>query len=83
MLLDNRAKVNLEGGPYENAFQAAAKNGNKGIVKLLLAYDANIDMIIRGKKYIALQEVARRGLKGMVELLINKGANVGSRQRNG
>jgi uncharacterized protein len=82
-LLDNRAEVNLKGGLYRNAFQAAAEKGDRGIVELLLAHGANIDAMIRGEKYIALQEVARRGLEEMVELLINKGASIGSRQRNG
>ncbi|KAH1396970.1 hypothetical protein KXX51_007879, partial [Aspergillus fumigatus] len=97
MLLDNGADVNLEGGPNGNAFQAAVENSDQDIVELLLAHGANINMMIGGEKYTALQEVARRGLEpmtalhqaakegqaGVVALLLRKGANPNIRDQRG
>jgi ankyrin repeat protein len=57
LLLDRGADVNIQGGPFGNALQAAAYYGSQEIVKLLL--DRGADVNIQGGAYgNALQAAA-------------------------
>jgi ankyrin repeat protein len=40
LLLDKGAEVNVQGGVYGNALQAASQGGHKAVVKLLVAWGA-------------------------------------------
>jgi ankyrin repeat protein len=75
LLLDRGADVNIQGGEYGNALQAAAYHGSPEIVKLLL--DRGADVNIQGGEYgNALQAAAFEGSPKIMKLLLDRGANV-------
>ena len=75
LLLDKGANVDIQGGEYGSALQAAAKGGNVEVVRLLLDKGANVD--IQGREYgSALEAAVWGGNVEVVRLLLDKGANV-------
>jgi len=65
------------------ALQRAAIGGHKGIVELLLANGARIDVQRGWPSRTPLQWAAQKGHRQIVELLINKGANVNAKNEEG
>jgi ankyrin repeat protein len=73
LLLDAGADVNLQGGNYGTALQAASAGGHSRSVRLLL--DAGADVNLMGGKYgSALQAAQQNGHDGIVDLLLSAGA---------
>ena len=71
-LIARHADVNLRGGVYGNALQAASFGGHKEIVELLLERGAEVNM--QGGEYgSALQAASYGGHKEIVELLLERG----------
>jgi ankyrin repeat domain-containing protein 50 len=67
--------VNVQGGIYGNALQAASVRGHETIVELLLNNGADINA--QGGVYgNALQAASVRGHETIVELLLNNGADI-------
>ncbi|KAF2629421.1 hypothetical protein BU25DRAFT_389615 [Macroventuria anomochaeta] len=82
LLLDNNADVNVQGGRYGNALQAASAGGHEQIVKMLLDKGANMlldndaDVNAQGGEYgNALQAASLEGHKEIVKVLLKKGAD--------
>ena len=74
-LLKNGADVNVQGGEYCNALQAASFRGHEVVVKLLIEKGADVNA--QGGEYCnALQAACSGGHEVIVKLLIEKGANV-------
>jgi hypothetical protein len=74
LLLGKGADVNVQGGRYGNALQAASYKGHSAIVELLLGKGADVNA--HGGYYgNALQAASERGLSTIVELLVGKGAS--------
>jgi ankyrin repeat protein len=69
LLLEKGADVNAQGGNYGNALQAAASNGNEGIVRLFLEKGTEI-------KHTHLQFAVENGKKEAVQLLLEKEAEI-------
>ncbi|KAF7354365.1 Ankyrin repeat protein [Mycena venus] len=67
-----RADVNVQGGQYSTALQAASVGGHKEVVQLLIEHGANVN--VQGVH--ALQAASTGGHKGIVQLLIEHGADV-------
>ena len=67
------AEVNVQGGEYGNALQAASRNGHKMVVQLLLEKDAEVN-VQRGPYGNALQAASTNGHDVVVRLLLDKGA---------
>jgi hypothetical protein len=68
ILLENGADVNMEGGYYGNALQAASAKGGKAIVQLLLEKGADIN--VQGGRYGSAALAARYwGYEKVVQLL--------------
>jgi ankyrin repeat protein len=81
MLLDRGADVNIQGGNFGNALQAAVsgriiQNGHERVIQILL--DHGIDANARsGKNHgSALQEAAAYGNEKIVQILLDHGADV-------
>src|ERR1700761_1079229 len=75
LLLDEGADVNIQGGHFGCALQAASNSGHVEIVKLLL--DRRADVNIQGGRYgSALQAASNSGLIEIVKLLLDRGADV-------
>jgi ankyrin repeat protein len=73
LLLDRNAEVNLGGGEYGNALQAAAFHNNFKLVEMLLERGARINE--QGGLYgCALQAAAAAGSEEIFHLLLKKGA---------
>jgi ankyrin repeat protein len=73
--LSKGADVNIQGGHYGTALQAASAGGYKDIVKILLEKEADIN--IQGGDYgTTLQAASAKGHKDIVEILLEKGADV-------
>lgn len=67
--------VNMRGGEYWTALQAASAGGHKAIVHLLL--DKGADVNAQGGYYgTALHVAAAEGHKGIAQLFLDRGANV-------
>ncbi|KAL8651154.1 MAG: hypothetical protein Q9210_003422 [Variospora velana] len=66
--------VNLVGGPYQSALQAATFHGDEKIVRMLLAKGAEVNM--RGGSFETALQASFRGHEAIVELLLLSGANV-------
>jgi ankyrin repeat protein len=74
MLLDEDADVNVQGGHYGNALQAASLSGHEQVIKMLLDKDADVNA--QGGHYgNALQAASYRGYKQVVKMLLNAGAH--------
>ena len=75
LLLNHKADVNAQGGPYGNALQAASSNGHDQIVQLLLSHQADVNA--QGGPYgSALQAASFHGYNQIVQLLLNHKADV-------
>ncbi|KAJ9634654.1 hypothetical protein H2199_008939 [Coniosporium tulheliwenetii] len=75
LLLGNGADVNVQGGHFGNALQAASYYGYREVVELLLSKGADVNA--QGGYYgNALQAASFNGNKEVVELLLSKGADV-------
>ncbi|KAL5400604.1 hypothetical protein PMIN03_012241 [Paraphaeosphaeria minitans] len=76
VLIDKGAKINEQGGKYNNALQAASEGGHEAIVKLLLEKGAAVNA--QGGYYGNALQVALAGThEPTVRILLEKGANVG------
>jgi ankyrin repeat protein len=58
LLLKNGAEVNLQGGFFQNALQAASDGGHKAIVQMLLENGAEMDLQGRHAFPVAYSAVA-------------------------
>ena len=74
LLLANGADVNLTGGCYGCAIQAASAKGHENIVKLLLAKDADVNLT-GGYYGCALQAASAEDHENIEQLLLAKGAD--------
>ena len=75
LLLEEGADVNVEGGRYGNALQAASVKGHKEVVRLLIDNSANVNA--QGGQYgHALQAASASGYEKVVGLLLDNGADV-------
>jgi ankyrin repeat protein len=73
MLLDKGADVNVQGGFYGNALQAASYGGHEQVVKMLLDRDADVNA--QGGEYSnALYAASFRGHEQVVKMLLDAGA---------
>ncbi|KAJ7179719.1 ankyrin repeat-containing domain protein [Mycena filopes] len=73
--ITHRMNGNVEGGEYGSALQAAAWNGNKEVVQLLIDHGADVNA--EGGEYgNAVQAAALHGHKEVVQLLIDHRADV-------
>ncbi|GAB1317179.1 NACHT domain-containing protein [Madurella fahalii] len=78
MLLEKGADVNIQGGHYGNALQAASFKGYNKIVQILL--DKGADVNIQGGAYgNALQAASFGGHDKIVRILLDKDADVNIR----
>ncbi|KAH7069938.1 hypothetical protein BKA63DRAFT_569533 [Paraphoma chrysanthemicola] len=75
LLLDNGAEVNVQGGFYGNALQAASDRGYEQIVQILLNNDAKVNAQ-GGYHGNALQAASARGNEQIVQILLNNDAEV-------
>jgi hypothetical protein len=75
LLLDRGDDVNVQGGSYGNALQAASEGGYEQVVKMLL--DKGADVNAQGGPYgNALQAASKRGHEQVVKRLLDEGADV-------
>ena len=73
--------MNVQGGDFGNALQAASFKVSKKIVKLLLERGANLNA--QGGKYgNALQTASAGHKEAVVKLLLEKGADVNVLEKN-
>ena len=77
LLLDKGANVNIQGGEYGSALQAAATSWRDSVEVVWLLLDKGASVNIQGGTYgNALQAAAWRGNVELVRLLLDKGAGV-------
>jgi hypothetical protein len=75
LLLEAGADVNVQGGRYGNALQAASSGGYEQVVKTLL--DQGADVNAQGGEYgNALQAASERGHEQVVKTLLDQGTDV-------
>ncbi|KAH8825522.1 ankyrin repeat-containing domain protein [Flagelloscypha sp. PMI_526] len=75
LLIENGADVNMRGGRYGSALQAAASRGDLNVVRFLVEKGADVNM--QGGEYgSALQAAAQRGDLSIIRFLVEKGADV-------
>jgi ankyrin repeat protein len=75
LLLDAGAEVNMQGGHYGNALQAASVGGHEQVVKMLL--NAGAEVNAQGGHYgDALQAASAGGHEQVVKTLLSAGAEV-------
>jgi hypothetical protein len=73
--LDKSADINVQGGRYGNALQAASYEGHEKIIQLLLNENASVNA--QGGHFgSALQASSSRGHEKIVQLLLDKDADV-------
>ncbi|KAF7978596.1 hypothetical protein HWV62_45320 [Athelia sp. TMB] len=75
LLLENEADVDVEGGRYGTALQAACAEGHLELAVLLLDKGANVN-VERGRYGTALRAACAKGHLELAALLLDKGANV-------
>jgi hypothetical protein len=76
-ILHQISPLQVQGGRYSNALQAASVGGDELVVKLLLDKGANANA--QGGDYgNALQAASLRGHEAIVRMLFDKGADVGA-----
>ncbi|KAH9876213.1 hypothetical protein J1614_004092, partial [Plenodomus biglobosus] len=75
LLLDRGAEVNVQGGFWGNALQAASYQGHEQIVKMLLDRDAEFNAQ-GGNWGNALQAASYQGHEQIVKMLLDQGAEV-------
>ncbi|KAJ7674252.1 ankyrin repeat-containing domain protein [Mycena rosella] len=76
-LVSNEPDTCAISGPYGSALQAASGMGHEGIVRLLIEYGADINLMTSGGRYHnALQAASAGGYEPIVQLLIEHGANI-------
>ncbi|CAG7957366.1 unnamed protein product [Penicillium nalgiovense] len=75
LLLDKGEDINAQ-GVHGSALQQASAKDHEGIVQLLLAKGADVDMKCKGEPRTALQLASYEGHEGIVKLLLAKGADV-------
>ncbi|KAK7052771.1 ANK-REP-region domain-containing protein [Favolaschia claudopus] len=75
LLLDAGAAVNIVGGTYGTALQAAAYRESEAIVKMLLDAEADLN-IVSGDYGTALQAAAYGNTEPIVKMLLEAGADV-------
>jgi ankyrin repeat protein len=74
-MIENGADVNMQGGLYGSALQAASIMGHENIVQLLLHHGANVNL--QGGFYgSALQAATWVGNESIIKLLLDHRANV-------
>jgi ankyrin repeat protein len=73
-LLDLGAYVNVQGGPYGNALQAACSKGHDNTVQVLLEHGADANAL--GGGWNALQVACFNGHHKIVQVLLEHGADV-------
>ncbi|KAH0171297.1 hypothetical protein KCU67_g2249, partial [Aureobasidium melanogenum] len=78
MLLQNKANVNTQGGPLDNALRAAAHSGHLKIVRILLDHKAVIDLpdAKDAKSFTAIRSAIVKGRRDVVRLLLERGAKL-------
>ncbi|TGJ75468.1 hypothetical protein E0Z10_g10990 [Xylaria hypoxylon] len=75
ILVKEKTGINVQGGFYGTALQAASAEGHKEVVQMLLNKNADVD--IQGGFYeTALQAASVGGHKEVVQMLLNKNAKV-------
>jgi ankyrin repeat protein len=75
LLREKGADVNVPGGEYGNALQAASFQGHEAVVRMLV--DNGADINAQGGKYgNALQAASRQGHKAVVRMLLDNGADI-------
>ncbi|KAF2458453.1 hypothetical protein BDY21DRAFT_220776, partial [Lineolata rhizophorae] len=75
ILLEEKADVDIQGGDYGRALQAASAEDHREVVHILL--DAGADVNAQGGEYgNALQAASFKGHEQIVRLLVDKGADV-------
>ncbi|RMZ92142.1 hypothetical protein DV736_g628, partial [Chaetothyriales sp. CBS 134916] len=75
-----RDLVNVQGGRYGNALQAASEEGHAKVVQMLM--DAGADVNAQGGRYSnALQAASYRGHEKVVQMLMDAGADVNAQGR--
>ena len=68
--------VNAKGGQHGHALCAAAFNGRKEIVKLLISEGCRVNLPANNKDGFALHAAAAEGHLDVVKVLLSKGAHV-------
>ncbi|KAI3149062.1 hypothetical protein DTO046C5_9716 [Penicillium roqueforti] len=77
-LISKEADINVQGGQYGNALQAASVKGHQRIVKLLL--DNGADINAQGGQYgYALHAASEGGHQEIVKLLLDNGVDINAR----
>ena len=80
LLLDKGADVNIRGGRYNNALQAASAVGYDQVMQILLDKGADVN-VHAGYYGNALQAASDRGHHQVVQMLLNKGADINAQGR--
>ncbi|KAF7350616.1 Ankyrin 2,3/unc44 [Mycena sanguinolenta] len=75
LLVEHGAEVNVQGGEYHTALQAAASSGQFHVTEWLLKHSADIN-VQGGRDGTAIQAASYWGYKDIVQLLIEYGADV-------
>jgi ankyrin repeat protein len=78
LLLENGADVNIQGGQFNTALQAASYSGHDQIVHWLLEAGADVD-VFGGQYGTPLESAFYRGHNYIVQQLLEKGADINLR----